>query len=474
MKVTSTKHPAKASWIRELAHRLDAPPFVSGAMEARKTIDSLSARKDELRDLLSGATEGVFHAGRIARLWVKDLDHGTPFLSSTDILQADLSHLSLISNKVVRANPRLLIKSGWILISRSGTVGRTVYVRPEMDGLAATEDVLRVVPDPTRILPGYLFAFLSSRYGIPVVTSGTYGSIIQHLEPEHILPMRIPRFGKGLEQQVHDLVNEAAELRHKASEMIAEAKADLLSHLGAFMPAQFTERAMELTTAVNSHEVARNSRMEGYFYNPSAKHVDDWASAHERGHWTLGDIAQVFDVPPFKHIYVESDHGLPFFTSGDLFLLERKPRHYLSTTQTKGLEKYIIKKGWVLIARSGQLGGIIGRPQFADSSLDECTTSDHVIRIVSKAPNDVPPGFLFAYLDLREIGYPLITRTIAGKSVPALWPEYLKDIKVVKVSKTCRQRVHNTIASAFELRIDATRLEDSARLLVEDAIDGGD
>jgi hypothetical protein len=54
--------------------------------------------------------------------------------------------------------------------------------RLDMAGLACSEDVLRVVPDVSCIPPGYLYAFLSSRFGVSLVVSGTYGAIV---DPEN-------------------------------------------------------------------------------------------------------------------------------------------------------------------------------------------------------------------------------------------------------------------------------------------------
>ena len=47
-------------------------------------------------------------------------------------MQADLSRASLISNLIVDENPQLLLKKGWTLITRSGTIGRMVYAREDM------------------------------------------------------------------------------------------------------------------------------------------------------------------------------------------------------------------------------------------------------------------------------------------------------------------------------------------------------
>jgi type I restriction enzyme, S subunit len=169
-----------SGWMRRDGRRLDCGPYMSGALEARIRLEGMGCRKDRLADLCEGGTEGIFHAGRESRTWVDDSRYGVPFLSSSSILAADLSRLPLISKKQVAANPLFTIRPGWTLITRSGTIGRMVYARPDMDGLACSEHVMRVVPDPSKVPPGYLYAFLSSKFGVPLVTSGTYGAIIQH------------------------------------------------------------------------------------------------------------------------------------------------------------------------------------------------------------------------------------------------------------------------------------------------------
>ncbi len=455
-----------SAWLRRDGRRLDCGPYMSGALEAKVRIESLSARTVPLKKV----TVGLVNAGRIRRIWVEDIEHGRPFLSSTDILQADLSGLKLISHRAVKRNPKLVIREGWTLITRAGSIGRMAYARPEMDAMACTEHVLRVIPDERRILPGYLFAYLSSKFGVPLVVGGTYGSIIQHIEPHHIADLPVPRLGKSVERRVHDLVEHAARKRTAAAQHLLEATRAVAVELDLPPSPQQKDKAW-LGYGVPCSELNRTRRFEGYFHNPVAQRLDEWTLGYPAGCWRLGDVADVFDVPPFKHIYVGPDHGLPFYTSGELFRLQRSTDKHLSKTRTRDLHKYVVKKGWVLLARSGQLGGIIGRPQFVDSVLHEATTSDHVIRIVPRTEL-VTPGFLYAYLATAEIGYPLLTRTMTGASVPALWPTYLNEVPVVKASGSFMEEIDQLVQQAFELRIAATVHEIDARRIVEQAIEG--
>jgi type I restriction enzyme S subunit len=340
-----------------------------------------------------------------------------------------------------------------------------------MAGLACSEHVLRVVPDESKIPAGFLYAFLSSKFGVPLVVSGTYGAIIQHIEPHHIADLPIPRLGAEIEKQVHELVTLAAEERAGAIQKLADAQQLLRAAIGS--PENLTNRrsaAERLTQVVLCSDIETTMRMEGFFYNPTAARVERWARSFNENCAELGSIADVYDVPLFKHIYVEPGHGVPFFTSGELFDLDRSATKYLSKTRTVNLQKYLLQQDWVLLARSGQLGGIIGRPQYADSSLAGAATSDHVIRLV---PNGLPGGYLFAYLYNLQIGYPLITRTMTGHSIPALWPSQLKSLPVVLASPAEMTAISSLVVAAFEMRVQATELEKQAREIVESAIGEG-
>ena len=151
-------------WISCEGQRLDVGPYMAGAIEAKKRLEELSIKKEPLKDLTKGGLAGIYHAGRVKRLWVDSPEYGYPFLSSSNILQSDLSNLHYISKSAAEENSQLLIHEGYTLITRSGTTGRMAYARANMDGMACTEHVLRVVPNRQKILPGYLYAYLSSQF----------------------------------------------------------------------------------------------------------------------------------------------------------------------------------------------------------------------------------------------------------------------------------------------------------------------
>ena len=139
---------------------------------------------------LADITTKVFIPPRFKRVYV-DSAHGVPFLSGSNIMQfqpADLKYLS-------RTDPKLescLVKEGWILVTRSGTIGRTIMCPEEWDGWAASEHILRVVPNEEHCPAGFLCAFLSSTIGQAQITANIYGAVVDELTEAQLGDILIP------------------------------------------------------------------------------------------------------------------------------------------------------------------------------------------------------------------------------------------------------------------------------------------
>ena len=70
MKIVNLKNPVMASWLREQGFRLDAPPFLSGAIEARKLLERLPVKKEPLASLTQGHNGGIFNWPKSSRNYV--------------------------------------------------------------------------------------------------------------------------------------------------------------------------------------------------------------------------------------------------------------------------------------------------------------------------------------------------------------------------------------------------------------------
>lgn len=454
-----------SAWMRRDGRRFDCGPYMSGALEAKIRLEELACRKDRLADVCDGGIAGLVNAGRITRQWAADSVHGVPFLTSTSILQADLSDLRFISHRAVRENPKLIIRAGYTLITRAGTIGRMSYARPDMDGLACTEDVLRVIPDDRRVRPGYLYAFLSSKFGVPLVTSGTYGAIIQHIEPVHIADLPVPRLGDDVEGEAHRLIDGAATARTRAALLKREARNLLLTHLGlgdigaSGTPtsfAVFSVRSLDLT------------RLDAGFHSPSCRAAVAELTGSTPKTRAISEIANVFTPGIFKRRYVDSpEYGYPYFSGTELFQLDAAPRGYLAR-KWSGIEGYRVSTDWLLIQDAGQLGGLIGSVVRVQPFFDGSVVSNHLMRVAVNCRETA--AYLFAVLTSPH-GYRAIVRNAFGSSIPQLDPKHIAQIEVPWPDESVRLEVAEKVLEAWGLEDQAVVSERDGVALVERAIE---
>lgn len=455
-----------SAWLERDGCRFDCGPYMSGALEAKVMLAQLQAMKVPLKEVCLNGSNGLVNAGRIKRLWVDDDQHGIRFLSSTDILKSDMSDLQFISKRSARANPKLLIKSGWTLITRAGTIGRMAFARPDMDNLACSEDVLRVIPDPTKIPPGYLYAYLSSKFGVPLVVSGTYGAIIQHIEPEHIADLPVPRLDAKAEREIHTLIDDGAQGRSAALQLRRDAEAEFYK---LFPLANLADADTAVHRAIFCVQANSLRRLDAAHHSPSCRAAADELAACA-GAERLDSVAQVFTPGIFKRLHVEDPkYGYPYFSGTELFQHDAEPRGHLSRRAPK-IADYIVRENWLLIQDAGQLEGLIGRLVRVSPQADKSVVSNHLMRIASDEAET--SAYLSAVLSSPH-GYRAITRNAFGSSIPQLDPAHIGSLRIPWPSPKNRKRVAEPILAAWKLEDEASASIRLATKMVEEAIEQG-
>ena len=170
-----------------------------------------------------------FRGGRSARNYV-DKEHGTPFLSGKNIIQIK-PDLKYLSNTETNNLDEMLVKKDWILITRSGTLARTVYIWNNYEEFAASEHLIRVVPNTNEIDAGYLYAFLSSEYGYHQLLRYKHGAVIDEITEDQISQTLIPISDDDKQKEIGDLVRHAYDLRAEAIRLEDEAQEILTNAL---------------------------------------------------------------------------------------------------------------------------------------------------------------------------------------------------------------------------------------------------
>lgn len=104
---------------------------------------------------------------------------------------AKLIDLSKASKKQLRDFDMVTVHKGDLLLTRSGSIGRLVYVSTVMDGQIVSDDMIRV-RIPSENIRAYVAAFLLSDNVHAQMLMNEYGSVQQHLEPTHVRDLLVP------------------------------------------------------------------------------------------------------------------------------------------------------------------------------------------------------------------------------------------------------------------------------------------
>lgn len=467
MKIASIDNPVKSDWFVDQGLRLDVSPYLSGAIEARKRLDALPNT-----ERLDTVAERIFHAGRYNRRWVTSPDHGVPFFSSTDILEADYSFLPLISKGSAKDNPRLPIEPGWTLITRSGSIGRMAYARPDVDGYTCSEDVLRVVPG-SGILSGYLYTFLRSRFGVPMIVASAYGAIIQHIEPNHLVDLPVPRFDPALERKIHELVEESARLRAASQAGLIAATKDFFHSVGLPELIDYRWHDEARDTGFIVDELSPVSLRAMNYAGRAQQLVDRLKS---RPYRTLGDICsggQLGRSSMFKRF----DGDLEY--DGVLFVGQRqawwvRPEDARILSRAKVPNECFVADETIMVGAQGlpSEGGLLGRAMMVTGGWKDYAYTEHLMRVTS-GDSHVPGAYLLAFLR-TEISMRIFRSTMAGAGPQSLHIGLVRGLPVPIARPADVERIAETVRQAYRDRDRADMLEDQATVMLTDAVEGAE
>jgi len=148
---------------------------------------------------------------------------GMPLLSSKQIFQVDPIDVKGLGRKRhLKDMPEIGLKENMVAVTCSGTIGRVQIIPKYMEGWAANQHAIRILPfDP--ITAGYIFAWLASDYGQKLVARHSYGSVILEIDRFMLASVPVPHAPSGVRKKLGELVLRANELRHSA--WILEQKA---------------------------------------------------------------------------------------------------------------------------------------------------------------------------------------------------------------------------------------------------------
>lgn len=458
-------------WLYEGEQRLDGGYYTAEVAAALRAIRDSNLEIKPIAQI----TEPIYYPGRFKRIYAKNKENGTAFLTASAMLHFRPTSTEFLANNT-DAVEVCKVQPGWILVTRSGSVGRCVFIGKRLSKFSLTDDALRV--QVNEMPAGYLYAYLSSWIGQALISKDQYGSAIKHLEPHHLSSVPVPLLPENVQQEIHDEIIRAYSLRDKANDLLDKADELLHSALGLprfdeslvpYLPVPARPKTgrpeMPHPKAFNIKASELNERFDASYHVPVARTVVELlhkGSAKPVQLKTLNDDIVV--APRFKRIYVQKEYGVPFLQGSHLPQMRPSGLKYLSRSRQKGLDRWIVRKGWVLITCSGT----IGRIGLVSSYQDKWAASQHLLRIIPDY-DKAHPGYIAAFL-MTPYGQHQLTAKIYGGVVDELTEGDTEAVWISNAPKDIQTKIGNLVINAFEKKDEANAIEEAAILKLEEML----
>jgi len=446
----------KSYWLTIGEMRFDASFYAKEAVVADRTLKETGYPLLDLAEL----TKNVFYPPRVKRYYTNKASEGTPYLTSSET-QWFIRKPEYIFSKKLRNLDEWYVKDGWILLTRSGTVGLLIVATKDLEKYILSEHMIRIVPKEDT-LTGYLYAYLSSWFGQTYISKEIFGGVVEEVEPHHIQAIPVPKLPDEIQKIVHSNMIKVSGMREKARQMLRDAEKLLYKELSVpeleidVNRQSFTVRSSEL-----------DMRFDASFHDPILRTVKDKL---QNARWPLKrlddkEVSKAIFIPNrFKRTYVNKDFGVPFLSGTNI--IQTKPHNlkYLSK-RTRNLDKYLLREGMILIAARGTIGRIMP----ITKSTNGWAASDNIARII---PNEVDYGFLSCFLNTTYGQTQLIGQT-AGSIVNLIQPSHIGEVQVPMPSEDIQKMIGNLVVEAYELKEKANIIETFTVNVLEEMLQEG-
>jgi type I restriction enzyme S subunit len=221
--------------------RLDATYYGSLVFRAK---DALRAYQDDGGTVttIGGFSAGTFNPPPIKRAFTDDRLRGTPYMLPQEMYDFYWTPRKLVLAEKMPDIDDWRVKSGWVILSQSGTVGKPYFATEDDESVILSQNAIRIPCKQTRD-GGYVYAYLMTWVGQTLLKKDEFGITVKHIRPHHVDGVPIPAASAEARKRIGDKIRKAFRLRAQAMKLIDDAKSDVYALLGV------TEEPLDEETA---------------------------------------------------------------------------------------------------------------------------------------------------------------------------------------------------------------------------------
>ena len=386
------------------------------------------------------------------RQFCENTERAVPYCQSSDVTNA-LEGSEVFINKVQAYKVGSIVEDKQILVTGFGTIGNTRLVNELSNGISYANNVCRIkVKD---FIPyGYVYAFMTSKYGKSQLNKNASGSVVRYIEAPGIKKTLIPILPGETQQKIHNLIVESAQLRVEANKLLKEAVEIFDEFKIEYSAGSYVFNKVKI------QKISSNKKRFDANYNVISELVDE--KLKNIKYVTIrSQSSKIFIGPRSKRNYVAT--GVPFLSTSEM--QKANPTKTEKFVNHKTAKDFAVREGWILTTRSGTLGDTI----FVMPVIDNYAVSEDGIRIVVDENSEISNRYLFAFLK-SNIGKNSLLAGSYGSVILHLNEDYVGDIKV-PVFEEKFEEIERNVSKYIECFNQAIINENQAIDLIEKEID---
>jgi type I restriction enzyme S subunit len=367
-----------------------------------------------------------------------------------------------------------IVRINQILVTGFGTIGNTKLVNELSEGISYANNVCRIEAS-SNIPYGYIYAFMSSKYGKSQLNKNSSGSVVRYIEAPGIKKTFIPIVSDIKLFESHNLILESSKLRVEANKMLNEVSKKIKNLLSlndlnnseyeSFGNSNCNRKVSTFSRNINEFNL---ETINAFNYSKKIELLrKKFSSSNSRSLLSCLDEKGLFSTGSFKRLETVSNKGIMLINQSDIFnskiIGKNISRKFIGNSK-------LVDYGEVLIAGVGTLGEgeTFCRVIFANELIENQLVSGEFIRM--KTNVDIPSGYLFALLS-SDYGFRIIRSTQSGTKLCRPISRLLEQIPIPILSKEEMDNIDFTVKKAHTNYYLAAIKENQAIDLIEKEID---
>lgn len=430
--------------------------FNAGFFLNKDALNSMMIEKHHKRCIPLHELAKVWNPPIFKRQFCANTERAVSYCQSSDVTNA-LEGSDVFINKIQADKVRAVVQDKQILVTGFGTIGNTRLVNELSHGISYANNVCRIDVNQY-VLYGYVYAFMTSKYGKAQLNKNASGSVVRYIEAPGIKKTLIPILPKASQQSIHNLITESTQLRVEANKLLKDAIEVLENHIGQ-------------SRVYHSYQLGKisSNKIYGFHKRFDSQYHLGWQSLHNEmkndlEYFKISEVASnIFVGGRGKRNYVEN--GVPFLSSSEMMIFNPKRNCKKISAFTQGINSMRVNLNDILISRSGTVGNTI----MVGKDLEGTAISEHALRLKIDEEK-ISPFYVFIFLKTKY-GMKTMESSSFGSVIITLNEDLIGNIELPILSDDLQNLIID-LAKKYVATYDlATDLENQAIDHIEKEID---